>query len=227
VEPIHSIIFGYGVKARSGKDTAVATIIAERGHLYDIRRYSFASELKKEVNECALKSGGMKNLFSDGLREEGFGYLQENGNILSLPAWVQYDPNPPMDGPECNLGKQRLFLQWYGGEYRRSIDPDYWIKKVAQRIADEKPEIALLSDVRYLNEVSFVQRYGEAVKINRLCLPLIGMAKNHSSETSLDSFDGWDDVIQNDSSLEEFRERVLFSFDMLMTTHPLQRPASV
>jgi hypothetical protein len=53
------------------------------------------------------------------------------------------------------------------------------------------------------------------------------MAKNHSSETSLDSFDGWDDVIKNDSSIEEFRERVLFSFDMLMTTHPLQRPASV
>lgn len=223
---IQSIVFGYGFRARSGKDTAVATIIAERGHLYDIRRFSFASELKREVNICAENSGGMSALFSEGHRTGG--YLQENENILALPEWVQYDPNPDMTDPECPYGKQRLFLQWYGSEYRRSINPSYWVGRVAQRIADEKPEIALLSDVRYPNEIAFCQKYGEAIKINRPCLPqLAEMAKNHSSETSLDSFDGWDDVIKNDSSIEEFRERVLFSFDMLMTTHPLQRPASV
>jgi hypothetical protein len=228
VEPIQSIIFGYGYKARSGKDLAVATIIAERGHLYDIRRFGFADELKKEVNEAALKSGGMRNLFSDGLRYEGCGFLQTNGEVLSLPEWVQPDPNAPMDDPLCPLGKERLLLQWWGGEYRRGADQDYWIKKVAQRIVDEEPEISLLADVRYPNEIAFCQKYGEAIKINRPCLPqLAEMAKNHSSETSLDSFDGWDDVIKNDSSIEEFRERVLFSFDMLMTTHPLQRPASV
>ena len=166
-DTIHSIIFGYGFKARSGKDTAVAIILKERGHLYDIRRFSFAGELKREVNECALKSGGMEKLFSDGLRGEGAGFLQENGNILALPEWVQYDPNPPMDDPECGLGKQRLFLQWYGVEYRRGPNPAYWIDRVAQRIADEKPEIALLSDVRYANEIAFVQKYGEAIKINR------------------------------------------------------------
>jgi len=184
--------------------------------------------LKKEVNEAALKSGGMRNLFSDGLRYEGCGFLQTNGEVLALPEWVQPDPNAPMDDPLCPLGKERLLLQWWGGEYRRGADQDYWIKKVAQRIADENPEISLLADVRYPNEIAFCQKYGEAIKINRPCLPqLAEMAKNHSSETSLDSFDGWDDVIKNDSSLEEFRERVLFSFDMLMTTHPLQRPASV
>ena len=52
---IKSVVFGFGHRARSGKDTAVATIIERRGnaypgHLssdyrgpfYDVRGYSFA-----------------------------------------------------------------------------------------------------------------------------------------------------------------------------------------
>ena len=152
-------------------------------------------------------------------------YVQENGNFLALPEHVVFDPNPPMDDPECPLGKQRLFLQWYGGEFRRSCNPSYWVDRIAKRIADEKPEIALLSDVRYMNEVFFAQRYGEAIKINRPDLPqLAGAAAKHSSETELERFNGWDDIITNDGSLEEFRTRVLFSFDMLLSSHPAARP---
>jgi hypothetical protein len=195
---------------------------------YDIRIYSFAAELKREVNENAMKSGGMPRLFDAGLYDRDGGYLQENGNILPLPEWVQYDPDPPMDDPHCRYGKQRTLLQWWGTEFRRSVNPDYWVNKVAQRIAEEKPEIALITDVRFMNEVNFVRKYGEVIKIDRPSLPpLKGMSGVHASELALADFDGWDDVVVNDSSLEEFRERVLFSFDMLMSTHPLQRPASV
>ena len=217
---IHSIVFGYGFRARSGKDTAVEVILKERGHLYSMKRYSFASELKREVNQAALACGGMEHLFVQPQE-----YVQENGNILALPEHVVFDPNPDMTDPECPLGKQRLFLQWYGGEFRRSCNPSYWVDRIAKRIADEKPEIALLSDVRYMNEVFFAQRYGEASKINRPDLPqLAGAAAKHSSETELERFNGWDDIITNDCSLEEFRKRVLFSFDMLMSTHPTARP---
>jgi hypothetical protein len=197
-----------------------------QNHLYDIRIYSFAGELKREVNENAMKSGGMVKLFDAGLYEEGGGFLQENGNILRLPEWVQYDPQPSMEDPDCPYGKQRELLQWWGTEFRRSVNPKYWVNKVAERIAEEKPEIALITDVRFLNEIAFVQKYGEAIKVDRPCLPqLAGMAGVHSSEAALAGFDGWDDCITNDSTLEEFRERVLFSFDMLMSTHPAQRPA--
>lgn len=220
---IHSIIFGYGFRARSGKDSAVAAIIAERGHLYDIRRYSFASELKKEVNQAALACGGMEHLFVQPQE-----YVQENGNFLELPEWVVFDPNPPMDDPECPLGKQRLLLQWYGGEFRRSCNASYWIARVAARIAEEKPECALLSDVRYPNEVQFCQKYGEAIKVDRPGLPsLHGAAGVHASELALASFQGWDDVIVNDSTLESLRDKALFSFDMLMSAVPSARPALV
>ena len=41
---------GFGFMNRSGKDTAAAEIIKQRGHLYDIRRYGFGDALKAEVN---------------------------------------------------------------------------------------------------------------------------------------------------------------------------------
>ena len=237
---IHSIIFGYGFRARSGKDTVAAMIKESRsypGRLcvpeahpvgYDIRIYSFAKELKEEVNKNAMSSGGMIKLFDPGLYMEDGGYLQENGNILRLPEWVQYDPDPPMDDPNCPYGKQRTLLQWYGTEYRRSVNPQYWVNKVAERIAEEKPEVALITDVRFVNEVLFCQQYGEVVKVNRPSLPpLQGMAGVHASELALASFGGWDDVIQNDSDLPTLRERALFSFDMLMSAIPSARPTSV
>jgi len=220
VEPVvHSIVFGYGFRARSGKDSAVATILAERGHLYDIRRYSFASELKSEVNQAALACGGMEHLFS---RPQE--YVQENGNFLELPEWVVYDPDPPMDDPECGLGKQRLLLQWYGSEFRRAANPAYWVDRVASRIAKEKPEIALLSDVRFPNEMLWAQKYGEVIRIDR---PSVKSPNAHVSEEALSSIpdDCWSDIIMNTGSLEEFRKRVLFSFDMLISSHPALRPA--
>ena len=146
---VQSVVIGFGHRARSGKDTVAQMIKQYRGitdpadfevgafdlraPTYDIRIYSFAGELKREVNENAEKSGGMIRLFDNGLRMEGAGYWQTNGNILPLPEWVQYDPNAPMDDPLCPYGKQRALLMWWGTEFRRSINPDYWVQKLAKR----------------------------------------------------------------------------------------------
>ena len=225
---IQSLIFGFGHRARSGKDTVAAMIKRERGKSplvfdgYDIRIYSFAGELKKEVNECAEKSGGMLKLFAPGLYIGG--YLQENENILPLPEWVQYDPNPDMTDPLCPYGKQRTLLQWWGTEYRRSVNPDYWVNKLSKRLVEEKPEIALVTDVRFPNEINFVKQYGDVIKVDRPSLPsLQGAAGVHASELALANYDGWDAVIDNDSSLEVLRERALFTFDMLMSAVPKVR----
>lgn len=215
---IQSLLFGFGYKMRSGKDEAVKEIIRRRSGngpgWYDIRKYSFAQELKREVTKNALASGGMKHMFSDGLRIDGAGFMQENGNILALPDWVQYDPNAPLDDVDCPLGKQRSLLQFWGGEYRRGADPLYWVKKLAARLEDEKPEIALISDVRYFNEFSWVQEHGDCVKVVRPGLP----KGTHPSETELDmlSDKSWDGILTNDGTLEEFQEASVRMFDALM-----------
>ena len=225
---IHSVVFGFGHRMRCGKDLACSIILRERGtsplvfNGYSIKQYSFAKALKQEVTKMALGSGGMQNLFSDGLRYPDAGYARADGTIVQLPDWVQYDPEAPMDDPDCVLGKQRTFLQFWG-VFRREENSDYWVNQVAKAIAEDKPEIALISDMRFENEMRFVKHYGEAIRIDR---PSVRSANAHISEEALAGVpdDCWDDIITNDCSLEEFRKRVLFSFSMLMSTHPTARP---
>jgi hypothetical protein len=140
--------------------------------------------------------------------------MQQNGNILALPDWVQFDPNAPMDDVDCPLGKHRELLQWWGGEYRRSADPLYWVNKLAKRIEDEKPEIALVSDVRYLNEFSWIQEHGDCIRVDRPGLP----SGTHSSETELNILPNksWDGILTNDGTLEEFQDASVLMFDRLM-----------
>ncbi len=50
---IDSVIFGLGHRARHGKDSVAAEIVKQRSSQYDVRVYSFAAELKDEVNQAA------------------------------------------------------------------------------------------------------------------------------------------------------------------------------
>ena len=80
------VIIGFGHKMRSGKDTAVAAIIRERGSKFDIRRYAFADALKEEVAgrefELCMKHGVQ--------------YDPDNKNRKLLQFWGQMrrDQNP-------------------------------------------------------------------------------------------------------------------------------------
>ena len=209
---IDSIVIGFGYKATSGKDTAVAEIIRQRGlnaplescnagstcvcqERYDIRRFAFADALKSEVAEAARLAGGLENLI--------------NNMRSQLPDWVQYEP-----GAE----KPRLLLQYWGGEFRRGQDKNYWVRKLEQQIELEKPQFALISDLRYLNEFAFCKEYGEVVKVERLGIP----QGTHSSETELDTVspEDWSLILENNGSLEEFKEGAITCFDELLTSFP-------
>lgn len=223
---IESLIFGFGHRARHGKDTVAAEIIKRRAGngpgWYDVRGYSFAKELKDEVNKNAMMAGGMIRLFDPIYRTEGSGYMQTNGNLVQLPDWVQYDPNPDTPDPLCPYGKQRTLLQWWGTDYRRAVDPDYWINKLAERLAKDKPEIALITDMRFPNEMAFVQEYGDAIKVERRnpdgTLYVAPGLVPHSSEEALAHVPDnmWDGILTNDGTLEELKEAGVKMFDALM-----------
>jgi hypothetical protein len=229
-----SVVLAFGHRARSGKDEACRTILKERhgkpimiddpSITWNIKHYSFARALKQEVTEMALKSGGMANLFSDGLRYEGAGYAHTNGEIERLPDWVQYDVDPNEKDTDCPLGKSRTFLQFWG-VFRRMEDSDYWVKKVEAQINEDKPDIALISDCRFDNEMRWCQKYGACVRVDR---PSVKSPNSHISEEALANVpdDQWADVIKNTGSLEEFREKVLFTFDMVLSSIPTAHPTS-
>lgn len=231
---IDSVVLGFGHRARSGKDTAIAEIIRRRSThgydatqtttfpqtFYDIRRYGFGDELKKEVNQAldAFEPGQrhMQNLW-----DKDYWLVQEDGGFVQLPAWVKYDPNPDMTDPLCPYGKQRGLLQWWGTEFRRNVNVQYWINKLAKTLEKDKPEIALICDVRFPNEVEFAKQYGDVIRVDRKDLPKIDNT-SHPSETALLTMPDseWACVLNNDSSLEVFKERSVAAFDAFLSSTP-------
>jgi hypothetical protein len=227
---IDSVIIGFGFRARSGKDTAVAEIIKQRGlqgyeatqtrafpsasEFYDIRKYSFADALRKEVDGALTRAGGAFSLL---VKNRPTHFVQANENLIELPDWVVLDENPEVN-EQYPLGKQRPLLQWWGTEYRRSIDENYWVRQLAQRIELEKPQIALISDMRFPNEMAFVKQYGETVRVDRAGLP----PSTHASETALadTSDEDWSIILENNGTLEEFLEGAVTVFDELMVGFP-------
>ena len=193
--------------------------------VYNIKHYSFARALKQEVTKLALGSGGMAHLFSDGLRIEGAGFAHSDGNtIVPLPDWVQYDIDPTEVDLDCPLGKSRTFLQFWG-VFRRQEDEDYWVKIVDKQIKEDNPDVAVISDCRFPNELRWAQKQGEAVRVDR---PSVKSPNAHISEEALANVpdDQWAVVIKNTGSLEDFQAEVLFAFDSIMSSIPATRPAS-
>lgn len=220
---ISSVVIAFGHRARSGKDTAANEIIKQRGLLdpmatslggpqerYDIRKYGFADCLKREVTNLARKAGGMEKLFAPAY------CFPKKGYVVTLPEWVTYDPNPDMSDPLCPLGKQRKLLQWYGSDYRRADDDTYWIRQLEQTIELENPQIAILSDLRFPNEMAWTLQYGEAVRVDRAGLP----PSTHLSETALEDSTDWSIILENSGSLEDFKIGSVVVFDELLCNFP-------
>lgn len=234
---INALIFGFGHRARHGKDTVAAAIKEARGlgsakvqqvtpegdfgrgtavfntPRYNIRSYSFAKELKDEVNRAVeMFDKDWATLF-EFLRVEGI--LVPNG-VVKIPDWVVMESDPDMTDPLCPYGKYRTLLQWWGSDHRRvHFGENYWVERAAARIASEKPEIALFTDLRFPNEMAFVKEYGVNIKVVR---PGVGSLNSHISEEALAHVpdDDWDAVIVNDGSLEDLKIKAVQTFDNLM-----------
>jgi len=238
---IDSVIIGFGYRARSGKGTAVDEIIKQRGLLplpieatvrevsedlgrgtgtlwpegrYDIRKYSFADALRNEVNAALTRAGGAMNLL---LVNRPTHFVQANENFIELPDWVVLEENPEVN-EQYPFGKHRTLYQWWGTEYRRSIDADYWVRQLAQSIELDKPQIALIDDMRFPNEMAWIKQYGETVRVDRDGLP----PSTHASETALadTSPEDWSIILENNGTLEEFKEGAVTAFDELLTNFP-------
>lgn len=196
-----TILMGFSGKRRQGKDTACQEIIHANHHLYDIRRYAFADALKQEANRY------LRECFGDGSH-----FLKSVGADLTAPLEYQ----------------ERTLYQWWG-TMRRSSDPWVWIGKLAKRIKEDEPQIALISDVRLLAELGWVRGHGgKVVRIVRLNTDGSTYEEpdglgGHITETELDGID-LDFSIEADS-VDELKEcsREMFDFFMEKGTFPVFR----
>jgi hypothetical protein len=98
--------------------------------------------------------------------------------------------------------KDGPLLQTLGADVIRRNDPDAWLRSVYYKIAETRPAVAVITDVRFPNELEFVRASGgECWRVERR-LPdgslFVDPSRpaTHSSETALDGA-AWDRVLVN------------------------------
>lgn len=94
----------------------------------------------------------------------------------------------------------REFLQYFGTDVCRALKEDVWVDFCIHQIKSEQSELALVGDCRFPDEVEAVQRAGGKV----IRLTRSPHNDSHSSETALDTHEGFDAIIDNqDMTIEE------------------------
>jgi hypothetical protein len=174
------ILIGFGNRSRNGKDTACEGIKdwCVR-HDFPVLQVNFADALKIEVSEAIEEAGGVEELIAK----------------MSMPSWVQRTPDAELE-PLSPYGKHVKVLQWWGTEFRRAQDPNYWIDKRREKVLGFDG-VVVTSDQRFVNEaIDTMELGGYSANVRRLnddgtqYFDPTRLA-SHVSETELDSWN-WD-----------------------------------
>lgn len=195
-------------QAGAGKDTAAALLATYA----KFQRLAFADTLRAEVAE-AFGLTARPDLLHDRTRKETpmdvlalrncasfcfVGALATAHHATVNSAWLD-EPRSP-----------RQILQWWGTEYRRREDENYWVKALASRLAvmrDAGGDRFAITDCRFLNELAYVRRCsGRLWRIERSGLPAV--EGQHASATGLQAIRA-DIDIANDGTVDQLRDQVL------------------
>tara|TARA_Y100001951_G_C11257977_1_gene250648 strand:- start:190 stop:951 length:762 start_codon:yes stop_codon:yes gene_type:complete len=145
-----------------------------------IKLYSFAEKLKQMSIDIL------------GLKEEQVFGSDKQKNSKTHINWKDM----PGESDRSGLMTAREVLQYLGTDIFRSIYKNVWVDACLRQIETEASELALISDVRFENEVTAIQNKGGLV---------IGLKRSpykksdkHASETQVEKcFDICDTVIDN------------------------------
>jgi hypothetical protein len=205
------MIIGFAGKAASGKTTAARHLLNHKDIKMTI--LPMASLLRDEV-EAFLRAAGAEQqvplVYGDQEDKIRIFYIDEAKALAACPQWLEFaEYNADIqDRAGKTAVSVRRILQWWGTEYRRNQDADYWTKAWEKKLEqlDLSQTHVLVDDVRFMNELEMIRKHGGFfIRVER---PGFNGANDHSSENSLDGFDAWDVVIINDAGLETFLARI-------------------
>lgn len=123
-----------------------------------------------------------------------------------------------MSDPLCPLGKQRSLLQWWGTEYRRKQDPFYWVRMMKAQLEIDKPQFAIITDVRFDNELYFIKSLGgHTVKVTRQGITASDLSiRQHRSETELINAAFDYEIVAPYDGLHELKSDAIALFDLIV-----------
>lgn len=162
----------------AGKDTVADILVEDHGYL----KIAFADSLRDFLLEANPVIGHNRTRVIR-LREE----VQDKG-------W---------DRAKRDSGEVRRLMQAFGQGVRDSIGDDAWIRAAAQKTASGQPDRIVFSDVRYRNEIAFLQSVG--AKFLWVDRPNARPLNNHPSELDIDpQMFRW--CIPNNKDIDHLRE---------------------
>lgn len=166
----------------------------------------------KDLVAALLKMVGYTRFgFADAVREE----IRDAREMPCMPAHILEDfieaskvdnwiYAKPMSKPA------RRVLQWWGTEYRRTEDPDYWIKQMQMNRIFNAVPLMVISDVRFLNEANWIERWDGVVwRIERPGLKSDGHVSESQSE-----FIKADYTINNNGDLQHLANQVCTALEV-------------
>lgn len=195
-----------GHKSRHGKDAAAEAIIRRYGTQHGITRYAFADSLKAEFYDVLLMPS-----------HPYWGYTQDNYLALPHPCVAfcgEGDKRAWINQHKTELGNH---LQVYGTEFVRKRDPFYWIQKLRGKLEWDQPRVALITDLRFFNEVLFVKAcQGYLVKVTREGYVNPNRSASHFSETGLDNLTFDYEISVPDGALAQLEEDACDLFQIIL-----------
>lgn len=164
-----------------------------------IKNYSFAAPLKEFC--VSMFNLPRKNVFGNNeLKNETspFKWQDMPGVMTNKSQSIKKDAKLLIENGSLMYHRQgnmtyREFLQFFGTNVCRKIYPEIWHKRLIKDIEYEQPLIAVVDDCRFVNEIKSIQKNGGKV----IHLTRNPYDDNHNSENELESYNGFDCVIDN------------------------------
>jgi hypothetical protein len=105
-----------------------------------------------------------------------------------------------------------------------SVKPNYWVNRVKERLPYLERmghRCVIIPDMRFPHEAEFVKSQG-GILVN-VTRPMNRLDK-HLSETSLNDFQGWDYVIENNGTLNELKKKTANFADEIIHKKVTEQP---
>lgn len=226
-------IVGISGKLQSGKDTTAAFIQEEALKVgFKCETLHFATALKKEVAEfvCGRTWKSAREFFmaneSDLTKVDRLSQCFEKPPTSMLDSLlahffgkvnkVSYEGCDPQDLYDflCIQGPVkdnfRYLLQWWGTEYRRNQDQNYWLDRYKEQIKILEEQYAkdrllvFTPDMRFGNEFKkIIALRGYTIRVDRPTMIRLGV--EHASETALDDCKTFHARVINEGDLDELQ----------------------
>lgn len=218
-------------KAQAGKDTVGQMLLDARAPGVQAGATAFAWKLKQIVGEMYVYGLDQHDLYDDAGKEKPTAF-----DCLRCPSCGKFEAseftNDHQKLASCKLcgtvgdvnvfkskWTPRTILQHIGTEGFRRIDPGVWVNyalRICEAQVAEGAKFMVITDCRFRSEAEGVwARGGEVWRIKRPAQGGNRGIANHASEVEQDGIKDSEcqAVIDNDSTLDVLRGRVLVQYD--------------